>query len=127
MTKIDPIIAVKDVATSARWYQAVFNCKNAHGGETFAVLVAENDEVLICLHKWGEHDHPTMINPNNTPGNGLIFYFRTEKMDAIRQNLKEIDHAIEEEIHLNPNTKKMEFSVRDPDGYFWIITEFHKY
>jgi len=38
MTKIDPIIAVKDINVSAEWYQSVFNCKRTHGGNDFAVL-----------------------------------------------------------------------------------------
>jgi hypothetical protein len=51
MTKIDPIIAVKDVKASSQWYQFVFGCKKTHGGKDFAVLEDENDEILICLHQ----------------------------------------------------------------------------
>lgn len=124
---MDPIIAVKDVDASSIWYQSVFGFKNTHGGDTFVVLVSENDEIIICLHKWGEHGHPSMTNPNITPGNGLILYFRTENMNAIRQNVEKKGYPVEEEIHLNPNSKKMEFSLRDPDGYYLTITEFHRY
>src|SRR4030095_11919595 len=127
MTKIDPIIAVKDVEASSKWYQSVFDCKSMHGGKEFVTLVSENDEILICLHKWGEHEHPTMTNPNITPGNGLILYFRTENMNAIRKNVERIGATIEEDVHLNSNSGKMEFSLRDPDGYYLTITEFHKY
>jgi catechol 2,3-dioxygenase-like lactoylglutathione lyase family enzyme len=128
MMKIDPIIAVKDVEASTKWYQQVFGFRRAHGGkERFAVLVSENDEISLCLHKWEEHHHPTMTNPNITPGNGLILYFRTENMDAIRQNVEKIDSIVEEDIHLNSSSLKKEFSLRDPDGYFLTITEFHKY
>ena len=127
MTKIDPIIAVKDVEASSKWYQSVFNWKSLHGGKEFAILVSENDEILICLHKWGEHDHPTMTNPNIMHGNGLILYFRTENMHVIRQNAEKLGCVIEEDIHLNPNSTKMEFSLRDPDGYYLTITDFHKY
>ena len=127
MTKIDPIIAVKDVEASSKWYQSVFDCRSLHGGKVFDILVSENDEILICLHKWGEHEHPTMANPNITPGNGLILYFRTENMNDIRQNVEKLGCSIEEEIHLNPNSGKKEFSIRDPDGYYLTITEFHKY
>lgn len=98
-----------------------------HGGTDFDVLVSENDEILICLHKWGEHGHPTMTNPGVTPGNGLILYFRTENMNVIRQNVERIGAPIEEDIHLNPNSRKMEFSLRDPDGYYLTVTDFHKY
>ena len=127
MTKLDPIIAVKDVEASSRWYQSVFHCRSMHGGKTFDILVAENDEVLLCLHKWGEHEHPTMADPGITPGNGLILYFRTEHMNAIRQNVEKAGYAVEEEIHLNPNSTKLEFALRDPDGYYLIITELHTY
>ena len=129
MIKIDPIIAVKDVEASSKWYQQVFGFRRVHGGkERFAVLVSENDEILLCLHKWEEeHHHPTMTSPGITPGNGLILYFRTENMDAIRQNIEKIGSIAEEEIHLNPNSLKKEFSLRDPDGYYLTITEFHKY
>ena len=127
MTKLDPIIAVKNVESSSKWYQSVFGFRSLHGGNEFDVLVSEKDEILICLHKWGEHDHPTMTNSEITPGNGLILYFRTENMDIIRQNFEKIGGRVEEEIHLNPNSKRKEFSLRDPDGYYLTVTEFHKY
>ena len=106
MTKIDPIIAVKDVEASSKWYQSVFDCRSMHGGKEFDILVSENDEILICLHKWGEHQHPTMTNPSITPGNGLILYFRTENMNVIRQNVEKIGGFIVEDIHLNPNSNE---------------------
>lgn len=127
MTKTDPIIAVKDVEASSKWYQAVFGCRSMHGGKEFDILVSENDEVLICLHKWGEHEHPTMVNPDVTPGNGLILYFRTDNMDEIRQNVEKLNLSVEEDIHMNPNSRRKEFSLRDPDGYYLTITEFHEY
>ena len=127
MTKLDPIIAVKDVEASSKWYQALFGCRSMHGGKEFDILVSENDEVLICLHKWGEHQHPTMTNPGIVPGNGLILYFRTENMKAIRQNAERAGALIVEDIHLNPNSTKQEFSIRDPDGYYLTITEYHEY
>jgi len=127
MTKIDPIIAVKDVEASATWYESIFECKNTHGGEHFAVLVSKNDEILICLHKWGEHEHPTMENPNLNSGNGLILYFRTENMNEIRQNVERLDYPVDEDVQENSNSKKLEFSLRDPDGYYLTISEYHKF
>jgi predicted enzyme related to lactoylglutathione lyase len=127
MIKIDPIIAVKDVKASSKWYQSVFDCRSMHGGKEFDIIVSETGEILICLHTWGEHQHPTMTNPGIIPGNGLILYFRTGNMHAVRQNLERIGGFIVEDIHLNPNSNKKEFSVRDPDGYYLTITEFHMY
>jgi len=127
MTKIDPIIAVKEVAASSMWYQQLFNFRSIHGGNEFAVLVSENDEIVLCLHKWGEHHHPTMTDPGISSGNGLILYFRTNNMETIRAMVEKTGGVVEEDIHLNPNSLRKEFSLRDPDGYYLIITEFHKY
>ncbi|HEX3168316.1 MAG TPA: VOC family protein [Chitinophagaceae bacterium] len=127
MTRLDPIIAVKDVEASSKWYQKIFGFKNNHGGDHFSVLVSDDNEIILCLHKWNEHNHPTMTSPDITVGNGLLFYFRTENMDMIYQNAIKADCVIEEEVHLNPNSLRQEFSFRDPDGYFLTVTEFHKY
>ena len=127
MTKTDPIIAVKDVNVSAEWYQRVFGCNRTHGGNDFAVLEDDNGEILICLHKWGEHEHPTMKNPDIPNGNGLILYFRTDKLDITRANIEKMNYPTEADIHLNPNSMKKEFSLRDPDGYYATITEYHEY
>ncbi len=125
--KVDPIIAVKNVRESAKWYEAIFGCKSAHGGNEFDILVAENSEVLLCLHKWDEHDHPTMKSANNSTGNGLILYFRIENIEQVRENLKKVDYPVEAEIQLSPNSRRKEFSMRDPDGYYITVAEFHEY
>lgn len=127
MMKLDPIIAVKDVEASAKWYEQIFVFKKVHGGDNFAVLVTEDDDIILCLHKWGEHRHPSLTDQNIVAGNGLLLYFRTNKLDAIRKNAEHAGCDIEEEIHLNPNSLKKEFSIKDPDGYFLTITEYHTY
>jgi len=50
-------------------------------------LNLQDNEILLCLHKEGEHLHPTMTNQSITPGNGLILYFRTD-IDCLLQNVK---------------------------------------
>lgn len=127
MTKLDPIIAVRDVEASVKWYQSVFGFRKNYGGDNFGVLVSEDNEIILCLHNWGEPEHPSMTMANLTPGNGLILYFRTANVDGIRQNVEKAGFPVEKEIHLNPNSLKMEFSLKDPDGYSITITEFHKY
>jgi len=109
MTKLDPIIAVKDVEASSKWYQKILGFKRTHGGNEFAVMVSEDDEIVLALHKWGDHNHPTMINPNLTAGNGVILYFRTKNLNIIRQNVSDIEGVIEVDIHLNQNSLKWNF------------------
>src|SRR5699024_1571125 len=113
MNKIDPIIAVANLTESAAWYASVFDCKRTHGGPDFAVLEDENDQVLLCLHKWGEHGRPTM-QISESPGNGLILYFKTDCINDIHQSVKKLGYTIEKEMQLNPNSGKKEFLLRDP-------------
>ena len=127
MIRLDPIIAVKDIEASSKWYQKIFGFTNHHDSGHFAVLVSDDNEIALCLHPWGAHEHPTMTNPNIISGNGLILYFRTENTNVIYENAIKAGCAIEEDIHLNPNSRRKEFSFRDPDGYFLTVTEFHKY
>ncbi len=68
-----------------------------------------------------------MTNKNITPGNGLILYFRTNNINSIRQKVELMGIAVEEDIHLNPNSHKSEFSVKDIDGYYLTISEYHEY
>ena len=127
MTRVDPIIAVKDIEASAKWYQQVFGFRNDHGGKDFAVLKSEDDKIILCLHKWGEHSHPPLTDQSIKAGNGLLLYFRTDNMENIRKNIDEVGTKIEEEIHQNLNSLRREFSFRDIDGYYLTISEFHKY
>ncbi len=136
MIKSDPIIAVKDVEASSEWYQKLFGCRSRHGGKEFDILVAENDEVIICLHQWGAHGHPTMAKEGKNNGSGLILYFRADNMETIRENAGKIcgqkspdsrGPFIEEDVHLNQNSLRKEFSLRDPDGYYLTITGYHEY
>jgi len=127
MIKVDPIIAVRDLKASSKWYQKILGFRDHHDSDHFAVLVSDDNEIALCLHPWGAHEHPTMTNPNITTGNGLILYFRTDNMNSVYDNALKAGCAIEEDIHLNPNSRRKEFSIRDPDGYFLTVTEFHKY
>jgi len=122
MVRTEPFIAVKDVQKSSQFYQRLLNCKSEHGGKTFEILTDEN-VVILCLHKWGEHEHPTMLNPEKDIGNGLILFFRVDNLTEIFQNAKELNANIEKEIHYNENSLKDQFTLRDLDGYYLIISE----
>lgn len=127
MTKLDPIIAVKDVEVSAEWYRNIFGFNIVHDGNHFSVLTNKDNEIVLCLHAWERDGHPTMKDQSLTAGNGLLLYFRTSDWKKVKRNLEEIEWTIEEEIHLNKNSRRQEFSFRDPDGYFITVTEFHIY
>lgn len=118
------IIGVADVPASVRWYQSIFGQPGrppAH--DYFGQILDDDGTVLLCLHEWGAHEHPTLTSPAiATPGNGLLLFFRVDDFDAALARARSLVARFEEEPHLNPNTRTLEFSVRDPDGYYVTIS-----
>ncbi len=122
MIKCQPIIAVRSVEDSSKWYQTLLTCKSLHGGSTFEMLADQNNEVVLNLHKWGEHEHPTLTDSNMNSGNGLILYFTVLNLDSVWENALLLEAKIEETRHVNPNSGKEQFCVRDLDGYYLMIS-----
>jgi catechol 2,3-dioxygenase-like lactoylglutathione lyase family enzyme len=118
------IIAVRDVGVSFKWYQALFGqpeTRPAH--DYFGQILDSDGTVLLCLHGWGAHDHPSLLSPDDaTPGNGLLLFFRVDDFDLALQRGRALVTRFEEEPHVNSNTGTSEFSVRDPDGYYVTIS-----
>ena len=86
-------------------------------------ILDSDGTVLLCLHEWGAHDHPSLMSSDNgTPGNGLLLFFRVDDFDLALQRARTLVIRLEEEPHVNPSTQTKEFSVRDPDGYYVTIS-----
>jgi catechol 2,3-dioxygenase-like lactoylglutathione lyase family enzyme len=119
------IIGVKDVPRSFAWYQSLFGQpKTTPGHEYWGQIVDPDGTVLLCLHQWSTHGHPTLMSPDvATPGNGLLLFFWVDDFDPALKRARGLVTRFEEEPHVNPNTQTKEFSLRDPDGYFVTISE----
>lgn len=118
------IIGVRDVAGSFKWYQSLLGLpKTAPAHDYFGQILDSDGTVLLCLHKWGAHEHPSLTSPDRAaPGNGLLLFFRVDDFNAALQRAGALVTRLEEEPHTNPNTETMEFSLRDPDGYYVTIS-----
>ena len=118
------IVGVADVASSFKWYQSLFGqAETTPGHDYFGQIVDSDCTVLLCLHEWGAHEHPSLTSPDNgTPGNGLILFFRVDDFDMALSRARALVTRLEEELRVNPNTGTMEFSLRDPDGYYVMIS-----
>ncbi len=119
------IIGVADVARSSRWYQALFGQPEtppAH--DDFGQICDTDGTVLLCLHQWGAHEHPTLTRPGpHGPGNGLILFFRVDDFDEALSRARALVTGLEEPPQVSPNTGTREFALRDPDGYYVMISE----
>jgi catechol 2,3-dioxygenase-like lactoylglutathione lyase family enzyme len=122
--RIWTIIGVADVLRSFRWYQFLLGLPEtmpAH--DYFGQIVDTDGTVLLCLHKWGAHEHPSLTRPNASgPGNGLLLFFRVDNPSLALPRARALVDRLEEEPHVNPNTGTTEFSLRDPDGYYVTVS-----
>jgi predicted enzyme related to lactoylglutathione lyase len=118
------IIGVSDVGGSFKWYQSLFGqAETLPGHDYFGQLLDTDGTVLLCLHQWGAHEHPSLMSPNEAPpGNGLLLFFRVDDFDMALKRARALVARFEEEPHVNPNTQTREFLLRDPDGYYVTIS-----
>jgi len=118
------IIGVRNVASSFKWYQSLFGQpETAKGHVEFGQILDTDGTVLLCLHRWGAHEHPSLMSPDEaSPGNGLLLFFRVDDFDVALKRARALVGQFEEEPHVNPNTQTMEFSLRDRDGYYITIS-----
>lgn len=125
MKRIWTIVGVRDVPASFKWYQALLGqpaTSPAHNH--FGQIVDTDGTVLLCLHQWGEHEHPSLMSPDKVPpGNGLLLFFRVDDFDSALERARALATRFDEEPHVNPNTQTREFSLRDLDGYYVTISE----
>jgi catechol 2,3-dioxygenase-like lactoylglutathione lyase family enzyme len=119
------IIGVSDVPRSFRWYQSLFGQRaTAPAHDYFGQILDADGTVLVCLHQWGAHDHPSLRSPDEAvPGNGLLLFFRVDDYEAALTRARALVARLAEEPHVNPSTETWEFSLRDPDGYYVTISQ----
>ncbi len=119
------IIGARDVRGSFKWYQSLFGQPETRPGHDYFGQILDTDgTVLLCLHEWGAHEHPSLMSPDEgSPGNGLLLFFRVDDYEMALNRARALVDRFEEEPHVNPNTQTREFSLRDPDGYYVTISE----
>ena len=106
MKRIWTIIGVRDVAASFKWYQSLFGqAETLPSHDHFGQIVDTDGTVLLSLHQWGAHDHPSLMSPDEAPpGNGLLLFFRVDDFDASLQRARALVTRLDAEPQVNPNT-----------------------
>ncbi len=118
------IIGVANVLASFKWYQSLLGLPaTTPGHDYFGQILDRDGTVLLCLHEWGAHDHPSLTSPDFAkPGNGLLLFFRVDDFDKALPRARALVNGLEEEPHMNQGTGTTEFSLRDLDGYYVTIS-----
>ena len=124
MQRLWTIIGVADVTRSLAWYQSLLGqaaTQPAH--DYFGQILDTDGTVLLCLHRWGDHEHPSLARPDHAePGNGLLLFFRVDDFNQTLDRARGLVAELEEEPNVNPNTGTSEFALRDPDGYYVMVS-----
>jgi catechol 2,3-dioxygenase-like lactoylglutathione lyase family enzyme len=89
----------------------------------FGQVVDEDGTVLLCLHRWGDHEHPTLTSPDSiVPGNGLLLFFWVDDFEEALLRARSLVATLEQEPEVNPASGTREFALRDPDGYYVMVS-----
>lgn len=116
-----PLIAVRNVEESSRWYQSLLAGQSGHGGSEYERLLVDGDLVLQ-LHRWNAHVHPHMGDVQSASrGNGVLLWFQTDEFDTAMERARDLNVEFLEEPHVNTNAGHREAWIRDPDGYVVVI------
>lgn len=124
MKRLWTIIGVTDVARSFKWYQSLLGLPATRPEHDYFGQINDTDgTLLLSLHRWGDHEHPSLASPDRAePGNGLLLFFRVADFDQALPRARALVTALEEEPHVNPNTGTKEFALRDPNGYYVMVS-----
>lgn len=123
-----PLIAVRDVEATSRWYQRLLGFHSAHGGPEYERLTF-GGELVLQLHAWDvDHHHGAIGDPGSRPyGNGVLLWFEVDDFDAAVERAAELDAEVILAPHRNPpegqpgGPAHREVWLRDPDGYAVVL------
>jgi hypothetical protein len=122
-----PLVCVKDVEASSRWYQKLLGLKSDHGGTEYERLV-DGEKLVMQLHRWDvSHHHGAIGNPELKPyGNGVLLWFEIDDFDSAMKRVVELQPEIVLPRHRNPpdcdgGPNHWECWMKDPNGYTVVI------
>lgn len=119
--RAQPLIAVRDVRASSRWYRellAVDALDVEHDHRELYDRLFCDGKLLLQLHAWDAEDHPTLAGADAGPhGHGVLLWFEVDDFDAAVGRARSLGAEVVEEPHVNPAPQHREMWLRDPDGY----------
>ena len=119
-----PLIAVRNVRASSRWYAELLGAHSLPEHEHRDVYdrILCNGQLVLQLHAWDEEEHPNLIDADAAPpGHGVVFWFEVTDFDSVVERARRLRAEIIEEPHINPAPQHREMWLRDSDGYVVVI------
>jgi catechol 2,3-dioxygenase-like lactoylglutathione lyase family enzyme len=122
-----PLIAVKDVRSSSRWYAKLLAAERTseqmHSDHAHLYdRILSGGSLVLQLHAWDEEDHPNLVNPSAAPpGHGVLLWFEVDDFDAAVKRARALNAKVLVEPHVNERPAHREVWLQDPDGYVVVI------
>jgi catechol 2,3-dioxygenase-like lactoylglutathione lyase family enzyme len=122
--RAQPLIAVRDVRASRRWYERLLGVEGLGEHEHRDVYdrLLSGGQMVLQLHRWDDEDHANLVGADAAPhGHGVLLWFETDDFDGAVARARELCAEVVEEPHVNPAPRHREIWLRDPDGYVVVV------
>jgi catechol 2,3-dioxygenase-like lactoylglutathione lyase family enzyme len=119
-----PLIAVRDVRASSRWYSELLGADPLpeHSHRDVYDRISCSGQLVLQLHAWDEEDHPNLVNAGAAPpGHGVLLWFQVDDFDAVVERARGLRADVIEEPHVNQAPGHREMWLRDADGYVVVV------
>jgi predicted enzyme related to lactoylglutathione lyase len=123
-----PLIAVRDVEASSRWYRDLLGLQSDHGGPEYERLLAGGVLVLQLHNVEVGHHHGPIGDPTRELGNGVLLWFgEVADFDDVVARVELMAAPIVRPPHRNPpegqgnGPAHREIWITDPDGYTVVV------
>ena len=123
-----PLIAVRDVEASSRWYQQLLGLRSDHGGIEYERLLAGGTLVLQLHHRDVGHHHGTVPGSEGPVGRGVLLWFgEVSDFDDVVARVEVLRAPVVRAPHRNPPEGQgngpghREIWIEDPDGYTVVV------
>jgi predicted enzyme related to lactoylglutathione lyase/catechol 2,3-dioxygenase-like lactoylglutathione lyase family enzyme len=127
-TRPHPMIAVRDVEASSRWYQQLLNLESDDGGPEYERLLSDGVLVLQLHDRDTEHHHGLIGDPGSDVGNGVLLWFGdVADFGGVVARAEQLDATVVLPPHRNPpegqgnGPSHREIWIKDPDGYTVVV------
>jgi predicted enzyme related to lactoylglutathione lyase len=117
-----PMLAVRDVEASSRWYRHLLGLRSDHGGPAYERLLAGRTLVLQLHHRDVAHHHGAIAAGDGPVGRGVLVWFgEVADFDDVVTRAAELGAPVVRAPHRNPpegeGPSHREIWIEDPDGY----------
>lgn len=123
-----PMVAVRDVEASSRWYAELLGLTSDHGGTEYERLLSGSTLVLQLHQRDVEHHHGRVADGAGGPGGGVLVWFgEVVDLEGVVQRADRLGAEIVRGLHRNPpegegnGPSHRELWLRDPDGHTVVV------